>query len=161
MSDSALPRPDRRRLLAGAAVLGVTAPILAACGSGDEPTGSSGSPQESPADSGSPTEPGGGGGGAQGDAALVTTAEVPAGGGVVLDDRKVVVTQPAEGEFKAFSAICTHQGCLVGSVEDNNITCPCHGSQFSAEDGSVVTGPATAALAEVAVRVEAGNVVEL
>jgi len=84
---------------------------------------------------------------------------VPVGGGVVIDAQKVVVPQPAEGEFKAFTAVCTHQGCVVASVEDNTISCPCHGSQFSAEDGSVVTGPATGALTPVDVEVKGGSVV--
>ena len=76
-----------------------------------------------------------------------------------MDAEKVVVTQPAEGEFKAFTAVCTHQGCVVGSVADNEISCPCHGSLFSAEDGSVVTGPATAPLTEIEVQVKGGSVV--
>ena len=60
----------------------------------------------------------------------------------MLTDDKLVVTQPTEGEFKGFTAVCTHQGCTVGRVEDGEIRCPCHGSRFSAEDGSVVGGPA-------------------
>ena len=56
---------------------------------------------------------------------------------------KVVVTQPAAGEFKAFSAVCTHLQCLVDQVASGTIDCPCHGSQFSVKNGSVVTGPAT------------------
>lgn len=79
---------------------------------------------------------------------------------MILKERKVVVTQPTEGDFKAFSAICTHQGCLVGSVEDNTISCACHGSEFSAEDGSVVTGPATSPLDVVAVAVKGDQVAE-
>lgn len=70
------------------------------------------------------------------DAVLVSTADVAVGGGVILDG--VVVTQPANGEFRAFSSVCTHQGCTVGSVEAGTINCPCHGSRFSIEDGSVV-----------------------
>jgi Rieske Fe-S protein len=27
------------------------------------------------------------------------------------------VTQPEAGDFKAFTAVCTHQGCLVDRVE--------------------------------------------
>jgi Rieske Fe-S protein len=162
-----LPRIDRRRLLNGVVVLGVAAPVLAACGS-DEPTASS-TPDEtggSPSEAGSPTEPadggnggGGGGNGGGGGDELVAAADVPVGGGVVLDDQKVVVTQPAQGEYKAFTAVCTHQGCVVATVEDNNISCPCHGSQFSAEDGSVVTGPAGAPLTEIPVQVQGGSVV--
>ncbi len=91
-------------------------------------------------------------------APLASTADVPVGGGLILEDEGVVVTQPAEGDFKAFSAICTHQGCPVTSVEDGTITCPCHGSRFSIEDGSVQAGPAPAPLPAVDITVEGGQV---
>ena len=81
------------------------------------------------------------------------------GGGVVLADQAVVVTQPQAGQFKAFSAICTHQGCLVSEVADNQILCPCHGSLFSAQDGSVLQGPATAPLPTAGITVDGGSVV--
>ena len=154
-----LPRLDRRRLLNGAAALGVAVPLLAACGSDEEPSGSgstSSSPQpdDSPSEAQSPSEPAQDGG-----AELVASADVPVGGGVVMDDEKVVVTQPVEGEFKAFTAVCTHQGCVVATVADNEIACPCHGSLFSAEDGSVINGPATAPLTEIEVEVKGGSVV--
>ncbi len=90
----------------------------------------------------------------------MAAADVPVGGGVVVENAKVVVTQPAEGDFKAFSAVCTHQGCLVTDVADDTISCPCHGSQFSATDGSVKGGPASAPLPTVAVTVEGDQVVQ-
>ncbi|MFF4540278.1 Rieske (2Fe-2S) protein [Streptomyces aureus] len=74
---------------------------------------------------------------------LATTSDIPVGGGTVFKDQKVVVTQPAKGDFKAFSAVCTHQGCLVDKVANGTIDCPCHGSRFSTEDGAVKHGPAT------------------
>jgi Rieske Fe-S protein len=58
-----------------------------------------------------------------------------------------VVTQPTRGVFKAFSAVCTHQGCLVAGVANGLIICPCHNSAFSATDGSVLAGPAPQPLA--------------
>ena len=152
-----LPRLDRRRVLHGAAVLGVAAPVLAACGSDEGTSSTTTSPEsESPSPSESSEAPAQGG---SDQAALAASADVPVGGGVVVDAEKAVVTQPSEGEFKAFSAVCTHQGCVVNSVEDNEIICACHGSKFSAEDGSVVTGPATAPLSEIAVQVKGGDVV--
>ena len=78
----------------------------------------------------------------------VAISEVAVGGGVVLEE-KYVVTQPSDGEFKAFSAICTHQGCPVGSVEDGVIICPCHGSRFDISSGDPVGGPAQEPLSTV------------
>jgi Rieske Fe-S protein len=83
----------------------------------------------------------------------VKTADVPVGGGTVLAAAKVVVTQPKSGEFKAFSAVCTHKQCTVSKVADGTIDCPCHGSKFSAVDGSVVKGPAEQPLAAKTVMV--------
>ena len=74
--------------------------------------------------------------------ALATTDEVPVGGGIVLTGQKIVIVQPTAGKFRAWSAICKHEGELVGSVESNVITCPCHGSQFDSATGDVVGGPA-------------------
>ncbi|CAM5561010.1 Rieske (2Fe-2S) protein [Streptomyces narbonensis] len=79
---------------------------------------------------------------ATGAAPLARTSEIPLGGGTVFTGEKVVVTQPAAGEFKAFSAVCTHQGCLVNKVANGTIDCPCHGSKFRIADGSVAAGPA-------------------
>ena len=73
----------------------------------------------------------------------VSVGRVPVGGGIVVKDQDAVVTQPEPGQFKAFSASCTHQGCIVDTIRDGTIECPCHGSRFSIADGSVVHGPAT------------------
>jgi Rieske Fe-S protein len=158
-SDEQAPEPMTRRVVlrgvavGGAAVAGGA--LLAACGD-DTTSGGNGNPSPAP-NSGPSTQSGGAGG----DLAevLVATAEVPEGGGVVLPDAEVVVTQPTAGDFKAFSAICTHQGCTVGDVAGGVIICPCHGSQFSVEDGSVTAGPAPSPLPEVAVTVDGKNVV--
>ena len=90
---------------------------------------------------------------------LTATADVPVGGGIVFPDRDVVVTQPVAGEFRAFSATCTHQGCLVDEVAGGTVNCPCHGSRFAVADGSVTAGPAGRPLPARAVRVEGGAVV--
>ncbi len=82
------------------------------------------------------------------------------GGCFVVAAAKVVVTQPTEGEFKAFSAVCTHQGCVVESSSEGEIPCPCHASRFSLDDGSPVSGPATAPLAAVAITVD-GDAISL
>ncbi|MDA5145526.1 MULTISPECIES: Rieske (2Fe-2S) protein [Streptomyces] len=106
-----------------------------------------------------------GGGGDDGSSAssgqeLARTGDIPIAGGKVLADEKIVVTQPKKGEFKAFSAVCTHQGCIVSDVRDGTIDCACHGSRFAAADGSVVRGPATKPLPEKRITVE-GNSVRL
>jgi Rieske Fe-S protein len=89
---------------------------------------------------------------------LGKASEVPVGGGMVFTDAKVVVTQPSKGQYKAFSAVCTHVGCLCNQVANGTINCPCHGSKFKITDGSVVTGPAPAPLAAKTVTVSAtGN----
>ena len=94
-----------------------------------------------------------------GGAALTTTSKVPVGGGTVLTDQKIVVTQPKAGTFAAFTAVCTHLGCLVDSVSGGTINCPCHGSKFSITNGSVVNGPATSPLAAVSIKVKGSNIV--
>jgi len=73
----------------------------------------------------------------------IPLSDIPVGGGVIRAADKVVVTQATAGQYKAFSAVCQHQGCIVGSIEGKNIICPCHGSTYSIVDGSVVKGPTT------------------
>lgn len=91
--------------------------------------------------------------------ALAAAAAVPVGGGLVLADLDLVVTQPVEGEFAAFSATCTHQGCAVTEVVDGRIVCPCHGSTFSITDGAPTAGPAEQPLPPRAVSLQGGRIV--
>ncbi|UAL31635.1 Rieske (2Fe-2S) protein [Nocardioides rotundus] len=144
------PRPssvNRRQVVGGVAALGVGAPLLAACGSDSAGGGESAdTPSGGSADSG-------GGASTSGSGGELATADVPEGGGVILEDSETVVTQPSAGEFKAFSSICTHQGCAVTKVA-TTIDCPCHGSKFSISDGSVVAGPASKPLPEKSVTVD-------
>ena len=77
----------------------------------------------------------------------------------MIVDEKYVITQPTKGDFKGFSAICTHQGCVVGDVEGGEIVCPCHGSRFSIEDGSVTGGPAPEPLPEEQIKVQGTSIV--
>ncbi len=90
---------------------------------------------------------------------LTTTDQVPVGGGIVLTDQKVVVTQPSKGEFRAYTAVCTHQQLLVTSVEDGVIHCDNHGSEYDAATGEVSRGPAPAGLAAVEVSVDGDRIV--
>ena len=91
-------------------------------------------------------------------AATVPTADIPVGGGQILTDQKVVITQPTAGTFMAFTAVCTHQGCVVASIADGMIVCPCHGSRFAITDGSVTGGPAPAPLAPVPITVAGATI---
>jgi nitrite reductase/ring-hydroxylating ferredoxin subunit len=131
---------SRRALLRAAGVGGAAAAVAltaAACGSSS----------------------GGSTAGGSGGSALAQASEIPVGGGkIVSADGGTVITQPASGTFKAFTAVCTHQFCTVGSVSDNQITCPCHGSVFSAKDGSVLQGPARAPLAAKNINVSGGQI---
>ena len=77
---------------------------------------------------------------------LGAASDIPVGGGAIYSAAKVVVTQPASGQYKAFSAVCTHVGCLVNKVTSGTIDCPCHGSEFKITNGAVVAGPAPSPL---------------
>jgi Rieske Fe-S protein len=130
---------SRRAVLRGTVVGGAALPLLAACGGGSD----------------------GGAGGSSGKAGgrvTVAAADVPVGGGTILPDQQVVVTQPEKGTYKAFTAICTHQGCTVSKVVGGKILCPCHGSTFSITDGTPQGGPAQSALAEKKVSVAGGQI---
>jgi Rieske Fe-S protein len=89
---------------------------------------------------------------------LGRTSDIPVGGGTVFASQKVVVTQPTPGTFKAFSAVCTHQGCTVNKVAAGTIDCPCHGSRYAVADGSVVHGPAPRPLPQRQITVSSGMI---
>jgi Rieske Fe-S protein len=89
---------------------------------------------------------------------LGKAAEIPVGGGVIFADELIVVTQPKAGEFKGFTATCTHLGCTVDNVLDGTINCACHGSQFNITTGAVVAGPATLPLGPRNIQVEGGAI---
>ena len=136
---------SRRAVVGGFVGLGVGVPLLAACGSdSDSDDGGSGGGSGSGSDSG---------GGTTSSGAIGKKSEVPVGSGKIYAGEKVVLTQPTEGDFKAFSAVCTHQGCVVAKIAGKDIECTCHGSKFSIKDGSVVAGPATKSLEELKVTV--------
>ena len=133
----------RRGALAGIGVVGVAAAV-AACGGGSGGTSGSG---------------GSGAAGSSGaSTALATTSEIPVGGGKIFTAENVVVTQPTKGEFKGFSAICTHMGCTVDKIADGTIDCPCHGSKYSVTDAHVVHGPAPKPLPAKNIKVADGKI---
>jgi Rieske Fe-S protein len=141
-------RPDRRHALTLAATVGLSPAVLAACGGDD--TGSEGT-DDGGLDTGHTAS-------APSAGPLTSAADVPVAGGLIFPEQQVVVTQPTEGEFKCFTAVCTHQGCIVSSVQAGGIRCECHGSVFSIEDGSAVNPPATVGLDEVEITVEGDEI---
>jgi Rieske Fe-S protein len=143
------PRTSRRAMVGGIVGLGVATPLLAACGSSSSGSSASGG-------SGSSGSSGSSGGGSSttSKGAIAKTSDIPVGSGKIFNAEKVVVTQPTAGDFKAFSAICTHQGCIVAEIKGTDIDCNCHGSKFSIKDGSVLTGPATKPLEKLTANVK-------
>jgi Rieske Fe-S protein len=138
-------------VLAGAGAVGAIG-LLTACGADTPaaapvpadaalPSGAGG-----PDPSASPTTAGD-------DPNLIKVTDIPVGGGKIYDERRIVVTQPTAGTFKAFDSLCTHMGCVVTSVFAGKITCPCHISQYSVVDGSVIRGPAPLPLTPKAVTI--------
>lgn len=165
--DAIMARDDAgfaRRTLIAAGTAGITAG-LAGCDRGSVgtepfPSGQPGSPTPysvpSPAPSSSPSPspstsraPAAGG--------LARTSDIPVGSGKIFHAYQVVVTQPTAGTFKAFSDVCTHQGCQVEEISNGRIRCPCHNSQYSIVDGSVQSGPAPRALPARALTVKDGE----
>jgi Rieske Fe-S protein len=140
---------SRRGVMCGLAGLGA-AGALAACGTAESPSGSDSSTGATDA---STTEGGSTEGGGTG---IAATADVPEGGGIVVDE--TVIVQPSADEFLAFSAVCPHQGAIVGAPDaEGNIVCPRHQSTWTIE-GELEQGPAETNLSEVAITVEDGQI---
>ncbi|WP_371499828.1 Rieske 2Fe-2S domain-containing protein [Kitasatospora sp. NBC_00374] len=131
------PAPSRRTLLCGAAaVLAASGGTVAVAGCASSSDGAKAS--AAPVD-------------------LGAAEAVPVGGGKVYREQKIVVTQPEAGQYKAFSAKCTHAGCVVDQVKAGQILCPCHGSKFAIADGAVADGPAPTPLPSYPVTVQDGK----
>ena len=87
--------------------------------------------------------------------------DFPAGQGKVVpvNDKPVIVVNTTQGGLKAYSAICTHFGCIVVWDQPRQfILCPCHDGRFNAVNGAVISGPPPAPLPELPVTVENGTV---
>ncbi|BCJ48443.1 hypothetical protein GCM10010168_76310 [Actinoplanes ianthinogenes] len=142
-----------RRAVLGAVGAGA---VLAGCGSKDDDTTGGGdtgtSATTAPATEATTTAAPSSGG-----AALAKASDVPVGGGLITDT--LVVTQPEAGTFKAFSNVCTHQGCKVAEVADKLIRCKCHNSTFDIATGAPTGGPAQKPLTETAVKESGGSIV--
>lgn len=152
----------RRGVLAGVGLVGLAGAITA-CGA----SGSSSSPASANTTSGGgattatvPSASSSAMHSTSGEAAtaLTSTSAIPVGGGMIFMSQLVVVTQPTAGEFKCFSAVCTHMGCTVNKISMGRIDCPCHGSEYSIKDGAVLAGPAPLPLPAKTIKVTGDNI---
>jgi Rieske Fe-S protein len=129
----------RRTVLASAGAVGAGL-VLAGCGAAGEAAGNAASQATDAVKQ------------------AISKANIPVGGGTVFAGQKVVVTQPTQGDFKAFTAVCTHQGCIVSDVSGGTINCACHGSEFDIATGEVKRGPATQPLPAKSVTVSGNGI---
>ncbi len=168
--------PTRRAVVAGAGLVGASA-LLVGCGwdtanlksryVADGQTTAPAAPPDTPATTGAaPAATGAAPAQTEAPAGnanverLASTSDIPVGGGKIFSADKVVVTQPSEGNFKAYDTTCSHAGCAVTKISGGTINCPCHGAKFSVQDGSVTDGPAPTGLQEVSIKVE-GDAIQL
>jgi cytochrome b6-f complex iron-sulfur subunit len=91
---------------------------------------------------------------------VAKTGDIPPGSGkvVAMGSKPVVVVNTDQG-VKAYSAICTHLGCVVAFNDmTGQIQCPCHGGEFNPGSGAVVSGPPPAPLPPLTVSVEGDQI---
>jgi cytochrome b6-f complex iron-sulfur subunit len=78
---------------------------------------------------------------------------------VSAGDKPIIVVHTAQGGIKAFSAICTHLGCIVNWQQSRGfIQCPCHDGRFNPVTGAVISGPPPRPLSPVPVNIEGGKI---
>jgi Rieske Fe-S protein len=149
----------RRGVLAGVGLVGLASAITA-CGAGtsSSSTPAAGNGATTPAAPASSAAAAGGASSPAAANALAATSKIPVGSGMIFPEQQVVVTQPTADEFKAFSAVCTHMGCIVNQISNGTIDCPCHGSQYSISTGDVVAGPAPRPLPAKQIKVSGGSI---
>jgi Rieske Fe-S protein len=176
-----LEKISRERFIHLGTALGVGAACasLVACGGGASTSGGgSGGGKSGGGDSGGYGGGGSGGGSSGGGSkkssggdagagakaggtAIASESEVAPGSAYKFKDsgNPAVLVHLDNGDFVAYSAVCTHQGCTV-AYQGGNLACPCHGSVFDPANGAeVIAGPAPSPLPEIPVKVEGGEVV--
>src|SRR5215212_6737707 len=163
-----LEKISRERFIRLGTALGVGAACasLVACGGGASSGGSgggkSGGGGSGGGDSGGGSKASSGGDAKAGGAAIASESEVAPGSAFTFKDsgNPAVLIHLKNGDFVAYSAVCTHQGCTV-AYKGGKLACPCHGSVFDPAKGAqVVAGPAPSPLPEIPVKVQGGEVVK-
>src|SRR5512134_938110 len=100
-------------------------------------------------------------GGAAGGKVLVgKVADIPPGEGKVVPvgSKPTIIVSTAQG-LKAYSAICTHLGCIVAYDPGSSaIVCPCHDGRFNPTTGAVISGPPPTGLTPEEVSVEGDEI---
>jgi Rieske Fe-S protein len=91
---------------------------------------------------------------------IAALADVPVGGSIdaTINGEPALIAQPTAGQVVAFSAVCTHQQCVVAAA-GGEFDCPCHGSRFDAATGDVINGPALKPLSAIPVAVSGDRIV--
>ncbi len=155
---------SRKQFVRVGAALGVSAAsvsILAACGGSSSGSGSGGGGNKSGGGT-SAAKSSDGKKQASGGGAIAKESEVASGSAVKFKDsgQPAVLVHLDSGDFVAYSAVCTHQGCTV-AYKDGKLACPCHGSVYDPANGAkVVAGPAPSPLPNIPVKVKGGEVVK-
>ncbi|MDQ0094482.1 QcrA and Rieske domain-containing protein [Paeniglutamicibacter psychrophenolicus] len=131
--------PTRRSVIEASLVAGA-AVTLVSCGSG-------GKAQDLPQATGKPVD-------------AIALAKLPVKGtaSVTVNGAGYLLYRPDEATVLAYTSVCTHQGCKVGTGSGEAFKCPCHGSEYSKLDGSVIQGPAPKSLARFATEVDGPEV---
>ena len=141
---------DARELTRRTAIAlgGAGALVLAGCAPGDGGAGGTDGADSSTTPTTTPGEE------------VAALADIPVGGSIsaMIGDEPVLLAQPTAGEVVAFSAICTHQQCVVAAAGER-FECPCHGSAYDAATVEVLNGPALQPLPPIPVTVDGDCVV--
>ncbi|MGW1556041.1 Rieske 2Fe-2S domain-containing protein [Streptomyces sp. NPDC002144] len=132
------PSPSRRTVLRGAALTPVAGLGLTACSAAGGVT--------APATPTAPVE-------------LADESGIAKGSAELYRDHNVVVSRGENGSLNAYSTICTHAGCPIDKLEGTTLVCPCHGSEFDARTGKVLSSPATEPLHSLPVATRNGKIV--
>ena len=130
--------PNRRTFLAGTGAAATAAVTLAACAPDHEQDTFSG---------GTLTK-------------ALQLDDLPPGDSVqmAVGANQVLIHRENQDTVHAYSAVCTHQGCIVGVKDDatSPFVCPCHASNFDKLTGDAVSGPAQRPLTRHETAIEDG-----